>query len=49
MNELKVKAYDLIATIEAHQAAIHKLQAELQKINQEIFEEAKKIQEVKGE
>lgn len=41
-NELKAKAYDLIAQAEIHQAAIEEIKKQLIKVNQEIREESKK-------
>lgn len=40
MNELKVRAYDLLVEIEKHQIEIQKLQQQLQEVNKQINEQA---------
>jgi len=42
LRDLKAKAYDLIARIEAHQAAIRDLQQQLNDVNASIAAWAKK-------
>ena len=45
LNELKAKAYDLIAAIEAHKFAAAQIQKELAEVNAKISDEMKKAQE----